>query len=75
MINELYGGFCLHKNGMETSERSRFYIKYDSMPFISYHSSKRKQKYDQYITDWITKHLEDGYSDSNSSKEYIAKLK
>lgn len=59
MINELYGGCCLHKNGMETSERSRFYIKYDSIPFISYSSSKWKQKYDKYITDWITEHLED----------------
>ena len=75
MINELYGGCCLHNNGMETSERSRFYIKYDSMPFISYSSSKWKQKYDKYITDWISEHLEDGYSDSNCSKEYIAKLK
>ena len=75
MINELYGGCCLHNNGMEPSERSRFYIKYDGMPFISYHSSKWKQKYDKYITDWITEHLEDGYSDSNCSKEYIAKLK
>ena len=75
MINELYGGCCLHNNEMETSERSRFYIKYDSMPFISYNSSKWKQKYDKYITDWLTKHLEDGYSYSNCSKEYIAKLK
>lgn len=55
------GGCCLHKNG--------------SMPFISYHSSKWKQKYDKYIADWLTEHLEDGYSDSNCSKEYIAKLK
>ena len=75
MINELYGGCRLHKNGMEPSERSRFYIKYDSMAYISYLSSKWKQRYDEYITDWITKHLEDGYSDGNCSKEYIAKLK
>lgn len=27
------------------------------------------------ITDWITEHLEDDYSDNNCSKEYIAKLK
>ena len=60
---------------METSKRGRFYIKYNSMPFISYRFSKLKQKYDKYITDWLTEHLEDGYSDSNCSKEYIAKLK
>lgn len=45
------------------------------MPFISYRSSKWKQKYDKYITDWLTEHLEDDYSDNNCLKEYIAKLK
>ena len=45
------------------------------MPFISYHSSKWKQKYDKCIIDWITEHYEDRYSDNNCSKEYIAKLK
>ena len=72
MINELYGRFCLNK----PSERSRFYIKYDGdgMPFISYHSFKQKQKYDEYITNWISNHLQDDYFNDHP-KEYIAKLK
>ena len=63
MINELYGGCYLHKNGIEPYRHSRFYIKYKDMPFISYYSSKQKQKYDKYVTDWINKHLDDMIKD------------